>query len=76
MINLFNLFKRRKPFNLEKALAGEPVVTRDGREVEGIEKSDFPVQPIKACINGQIEFWYRDGEYSIYNKHPLDLFMK
>jgi hypothetical protein len=26
MKKLFNLFRRKKPFNVEKALAGEPII--------------------------------------------------
>jgi hypothetical protein len=70
-----------KPFNLEKALAGDPVVTRDGQKVTGIyhfekSKTGFPVI---AHIEGK----YGLDSYAINGKwtdgvlpHELDLFME
>ena len=68
-----------KPFNLEKALAGEPVVTRDGRQVTDIaifnslndERNTF------AVIDGQFYQFTKNGKYSRYENmdYCLDLFM-
>lgn len=76
MKNLFEIFRKRKPFNLEKALAGEPVVTRDGREVTGICNSTFIHNPLEGRIDGERDLWKIDGRYFEAVKSQLDLFMK
>jgi len=48
-----------KPFNLERALAGDPVVTRDGRTVTEIYhfKTCTDTRPVTAVIDGfRLEF--------------------
>jgi hypothetical protein len=66
----------RKPFDLEKALAGEPVVTGDGRKV--LELKLFKSQidnPLVCLIEG------REGLVSVRSNglamcdHDYDLFM-
>lgn len=66
-----------KPFDLEKALAGEPVVTRDGREVTQVTKFDLidDVYMIHAVIYGDLESFTLNGEYSKGKESELDLFM-
>ena len=76
MINLFNLFRRRKPFSLEKALAGKPVVTRDGREVTDLHKGEYYYLLVEGHVDGELRFWLADGRYSKLQRDPLDLFMK
>lgn len=54
-----------KPFNLKAALAGKPVVTRDGRAVTQLHlfehiRSDYPV---RAVVEERIEC-YTDTGYS------------
>lgn len=51
-----------KPFNLEKALAGEPVMTRDGGIVKGLHKclNDIEVMKLRGFL------YYSDPES---NKH-------
>lgn len=70
---------KKLPFDLEKALAGEPVVTRDGRKVEQIVwldkfQSDYNVF---AVVGGGVNQFLIDGSI---NKSTvgtdLDLFMK
>lgn len=56
-----------RPFDLEKALAGDLVVTRDGREVDEIffsEKAGVP-QPVIAHIKGNRTFFsfYKNGRF-------------
>lgn len=70
------LFKRRKPFNLGKALAGEPVVTRDGREVAGIRIVGFAYNPVSGRVDGKSDIWKLNGRYFHSRKDRLDLFMK
>lgn len=68
-----------KPFNLQLALAGKPVVTRDGRKVAEIYhfktlKSDYTVH---ASIDGYNREYTTEGMY--YNngsESVADLFME
>jgi len=69
-----------KPFNLEAALRGEKVVTRDGREVTQVVKFDGVAPPVSLWgIVGEEKSprsWYLDGIHNaIINPSPLDLFM-
>lgn len=68
-----------KPFNLEAALAGAPVVTRDGKPVQELHlfKSTAPIQSLFGVIDGRVNSftpstgrYYDDGE-----EHDKDLFM-
>lgn len=45
----------RKPFDLEAAKAGAPLVTRDGRKVDDLHHftTDHSNRPVCACIGGQ-----------------------
>lgn len=65
-----------KPFDLEKALAGEKVVTRDGREVGQIFRFDCVS---KRCIRGVVDrtilSWYECGSHFNETVNDLDLFM-
>jgi len=71
-----------KTFDLEKALAGEPVVTRSGKEVFDI--AYFPSKEgyykICAIIDGDTEWFTIDGNYyddgvesysDLFSKDPL-----
>jgi hypothetical protein len=51
-----------KPFNLEKALAGEPVVTRDGKPVTNLTL--FPIKyefPLYGVVEGDIRTYTKCG---------------
>jgi hypothetical protein len=68
-----------KPFNLEKAVAGEKLVTRDGRKISEFVylKTESSASPCVAVIGGS-PFWFsKDG--LIHGCHgedsPADLFM-
>lgn len=67
-----------KPFDLEKALAGEPVVTRNGARVTKIcvfedVKDSYPVI---TSINGRIRSFTSKGAYvNDDSTSPYDLFM-
>jgi hypothetical protein len=74
-------------FNLERALAGEPVCTRDGREVTQLVKFDTPIpNSIFALVTSLrsteqnpckiVHNWYNNGIYSQEKSSDLDLFMK
>ncbi len=70
-----------KPFNLERALAGDPVVTRAGVKIIRIvhlpEIIDSELKVLTVWENGEQYFYQEDG---IYNRHigveeSYDLFM-
>ena len=67
-----------KAFNLEKALAGEKVVTRDGQEVtqvtlfKGVKDRS---ESICALVDGRICLFYEDGSYIKMLESWTDLFM-
>lgn len=77
-----------KPFNLEKALAGDPVVTRDGRIVKGVHYDLLDIQlialrgivykPLICSATYIIGRWTSDGGHwgeNEGNDSFLDLFM-
>jgi hypothetical protein len=67
-----------KKFNLEEALAGAPVVTRDGREVSQLTLFDcLSVYRLYGVVGGLVMEWTKEGRHDIrYDKHQRDLFMK
>jgi hypothetical protein len=66
-----------KPFNLEEALDGKPVVTRDSRKVTHITRipnNNFIVGIIEDVK--QIPQWALNGKFlNDHYTHPCDLFM-
>lgn len=65
-----------KPFNLERALAGEPVVTRAGVEVTQMHLFDtISTFPLVCVVSGYTEVFLADGRYQFSGAHPNDLFM-
>ena len=66
-------------FNLEKALNGAKVITRDGREVTQVTyfKDNYDDRAPLACVvDGGIRFFTKDGCYiSSDDCNELDLFM-
>jgi len=67
-----------KPFNLERALAGDPVVTRDGRPVKIAGYNEEAETEYKICgwVDGEVEGWNVDGLLSESIKDAdIDLFM-
>ena len=67
-----------KPFNLEEALAGEPVVCRNGWEVTEIVYMPTVIGQRKlfAVSHGTLKAYDRDGKHtSLTDDHELDLFM-
>lgn len=66
-----------KPFNLEAALAGEPVVTRSGCKVKQITLFEVDNQYNLVGVVGEDIFQFtKEGVFSVGNSHSLDLFMK
>ena len=66
-----------KPFNLEAALAGAPVVTRDGRKVTQLHLFSGVTYPLYAIVDERaIPYsWYANGTQSKTESSPIDLFM-
>lgn len=67
-----------KPFNLEEALAGKPVITRDGREVTQLTKFDtnYEKYTLYGVVNNIILRWANDGIFCLNEINKADLFMK
>jgi len=66
-----------RPFNLELWKAGEPVITRDGREVEQLTYFESKKGPFKLCgtLNGLLESWTIEGFFrACKSKTDDDLF--
>jgi hypothetical protein len=70
--------QKLKPFDLEKALAGEPVVTRDGINVEEIfyfAKALHVRRKLCSIFGGRYYFYEENGKYLQDQDYCLDLFM-
>lgn len=71
-----------KPFDLEKAKAGAPVCTRDGRNVRIIcfdreTDNDYSIVALaKSPMKEDLYFHDREGRFSPGKDSPNDLFMK
>jgi hypothetical protein len=64
-------------FNLERALAGEPVITRDGRDVTQLVRFEAKEgEPIYGVLDGRVQTWYVNGNYLRTSECKDDLFMK
>lgn len=67
-----------KPFNLEKALAGAPVVTRDGRKVKQLMLfKTLDIFCLGGVMDGKLHYWTRRGKWTWvdYSVDANDLFM-
>jgi len=71
-----------KPFNLEEALNGKTVITRDGRTVSQLHYFDistFELYPIYGVIDGMrnVQTWAKDGTFDVKTgiERQVDLFM-
>lgn len=68
---------KTKPFNLEAALRGEPVVTRDGRLITSILDSEcmspYPLKSNDPAFN--LKYWSRRGDEFANRMSINDLFM-
>jgi hypothetical protein len=65
-------------FNLKKALAGEPVFTRDGRQVTELHyfESATTEWVLFAVVKGEVTGYLKNGKYSPTHNSPKDLMMK
>jgi ribosomal protein S16 len=66
-----------KPFNLERALAGDPVVTRDGRPVKvaGYNPDAKLSQKVIGWVKSENLNWMEDGRFISDQASSADLFM-
>lgn len=67
-----------KPFNLKEALAGKPVVTRNGRPVTQLTHMHVVTDSysLVGVMRYKIETWTTDGKFlRTPREHVLDLFM-
>jgi hypothetical protein len=65
-----------KPFNLERALAGDPVITRDGRPVTQLTLfTNTKTYPLVGVVEGVIKAWKTNGKYFNGQEWSYDLFM-
>jgi hypothetical protein len=71
-----------QPFNLQKAIAGDAIYTRDGNEVTEWHyyKSATTDWSIFAVVKGQVTAYTKEGRFNTSNSptkdNPLDLMMK
>lgn len=71
-----------KAFNLEQALAGKPVVTRDGQSVTQLVlfkniNSPYPLHGVRlyGVGPGDVNAWSIEGKHYTIGSHSNDLFM-
>lgn len=73
------MFKKRKPFNLARALAGDPVVNGEDKKIVEIHffrnvKSEFPVAAVVEGEN-RIDTHTIYGQFDMGGQSKFDLFM-
>jgi len=65
-----------KPFNLDEALAGKPIITKDGQKVTELTRFSLTQ---KNCLIGVIDktlySWTIDGKFTSRDESGMDLFM-
>lgn len=66
-----------KPFNLQEALAGKPVVTRDGHKVTELHYFETAQlgEQLVFVVDRHLRMAYADGRIYRSEISPLDLFM-
>lgn len=65
-----------KKFDLERALAGDPVITREGHKVSKLVFFEvIKGQSVFALINGVVRAFWRDGSWCGDVDADFDLFM-
>jgi hypothetical protein len=65
-------------FNLERALAGEPVCTRDGREVTQLTyfRETEDLFSVGAVLDKEVYLWQANGRFLQTKEDSKDLFIK
>ena len=66
-----------KPFNLDEALAGKPVITRDGKQVTQLTLFEIEGNfPLKGVVDKGFATWTTKGFFhDTQQNHPYNLFM-
>jgi len=66
-----------RAFNLEQAIAGKPIVCRDGTPAKFLYYCEEIEGPFKvgALVDGGAETFQKDGRFYSDKKEPYDLFM-
>lgn len=64
-----------KPFDMDKALKGDLVVTRRGEEVQQFTWLDCKRKSIVGVIDDELFTWYEDGTFLENEDSIFDLFM-
>jgi hypothetical protein len=65
-----------REFNLEQAVAGAPVQTRDGRPVTQLIKFDSSdIYPLSGVVDEAVLTWTTNGIYSTEKDNRHDIFM-
>lgn len=77
LLELAGMNQNTTPFNLEKALTGEPVMTRDGKEVTQLTLFTVDsVYNLAGVVDGVLLRYTTEGVYIVNQVTDLDLFMK
>lgn len=67
---------KTKEFNLEEALNGAKVVTRDGREVTQLTKfKSIEEHCLYGVLEDEIHSWHKNGTFYKHTKNNTDLFL-
>lgn len=67
---------KTKEFNLEEALNGAKVVTRDGREVTQLTKfKTIEEHCLYGVLENEIHSWHKNGVFYKHTKNNTDLFL-
>lgn len=67
---------RTKEFNLQEALNGAKVVTRDGREVTQLTKFEtIEEHCLYGVVDEEIHSWLKNGTFYAHTKNKNDLFL-
>jgi hypothetical protein len=74
-VQMNNLPEGCKPFNLERALAGDPVVMMDGRPVIFTRFDICGRRALHGVVEGHLISWFKDGRYYASGESRYDLFM-
>lgn len=65
-----------KPFNLERALAGDPVQTMDGRPVTQLTRFECKCRNVVGVVEGALHLWDEEGNCGgIYDPNKVTLVM-
>jgi hypothetical protein len=69
-----------KPFDLEAAKRGKPVVTRDGRKVIDLHHFEHDKSELCLCVHiegeGSPDWFHANGRDNLSDEDPSDLFME